>query len=313
MYQSRLITSLFLIIYLSKFHRVHFALLGPSGCGKTTVLRLIAGLDSVDTGTIHLGENNITNQPIYLRRINTVFQQYALFPHLSVFENVAYSLRIKKISEPIIREKVFAVLKSVRLAGREFKPIHSLSGGQQQRVALARAMVNEPDVLLFDEPLAALDLNLREQMLLELIELQDKIKTTFVYVTHDQTEALTVADKMAIMNEDGKIEQIGSPKEIYEFPATRFVANFVGKTNIVEGILKEENGALCIEIADLGNFAVYSPMRKLWMSNGNRVYLSLRPEKIFISKKNMQDLQIISLLKLLILFTMDALRNIWWL
>lgn len=262
-----------------------FALLGPSGCGKTTLLRLIAGLESVDSGTISLGDENITYQPIYRRRINTVFQQYALFPHLSVFENVAYSLRLKQLSEITIKEKVFSVLKSVRLAGREFKAIQSLSGGQQQRVALARAMVNEPDVLLFDEPLAALDLNLREQMLLELIDLQDKIKTTFVYVTHDQTEALTVADRMAIMNEDGRIEQIGTPKEIYEFPLTRFVANFVGKTNILEGTLSLENEALFFEVNGLGRFQVYAPIRKSWMVQGSQLFLSLRPEKILISKK----------------------------
>lgn len=262
-----------------------FALLGPSGSGKTTLLRLIAGLEAVDSGTIYLGDENITYQPIYKRRINTVFQQYALFPHLSVFENVAYSLRLKHLSEVTIKEKVFSVLKSVRLAGREFKAIQSLSGGQQQRVALARAMVNEPDVLLFDEPLAALDLNLREQMMLELIDLQDKTKTTFVYVTHDQTEALTLADRMAIMNEDGQIEQIGTPKEIYEFPVSRFVANFVGKTNILEGTLVVEGDLLSVESSSLGHFSVYASTRKNWMVHGSQAFMSIRPEKILISKK----------------------------
>jgi spermidine/putrescine transport system ATP-binding protein len=266
-----------------------FALLGPSGCGKTTMLRLIAGLEAVDSGTIHLGETNITHQPIYKRRINTVFQQYALFPHLSVFENVAYSLRLKGLEEESVKKKVFSVLRSVRLGRHEFKPIQSLSGGQQQRVALARAIVNEPDVLLFDEPLAALDLHLREQMLLELIDLQDKLKTTFVYVTHDQSEALTVADKMAIMNDDGEIEQIGTPKEIYEFPASRFVATFVGKTNIIHGILKIHEDNFSLDVAKLGEFDVYSPVRKSWMGEGANIFMSLRPEKILISKKEHED------------------------
>jgi len=261
-----------------------FALLGPSGCGKTTMLRLIAGLETVDAGTIHLGEKNITHQPIYKRRINTVFQQYALFPHLSVFENVAYPLRLRGLSEETVEKRVLAVLRSVRLGRHEYKPIQSLSGGQQQRVALARAIVNEPDVLLFDEPLAALDLHLREQMLLELIDLQDKLKTTFLYVTHDQSEALTVADKMAIMNDDGEIEQIGTPKEIYEFPASRFVATFVGKTNIVHGTLKITDNNFSLDVTNLDKFDVYTPIRKSWMVDGASIFMSLRPEKILISK-----------------------------
>ncbi len=262
-----------------------FALLGPSGCGKTTLLRLIAGLESVDSGRIYLGDKDITDLPIYKRHINTVFQQYALFPHLSVFENVAYSLRIKGVKEKELRDRVYNVLKIVRLSGFENKRIRSLSGGQQQRVAVARAIVNEPDVLLLDEPLAALDLKLKEQMLVELIDLQDKLKTTFVYVTHDQTEALTVADKMAIMNVNGEIEQIGTPKEIYEFPATRFVATFVGTTNILEGILIRRNGVLEVAVKDLGGFSVFVPKKKDWMVVGSKVIINLRPEKIYISKK----------------------------
>lgn len=266
-----------------------FALLGPSGCGKTTLLRLIAGLEEVDSGRIYLGNKDITYQPIYERKINTVFQQYALFPHLNVFENVAYSLRLKKLKESVIKEKVLSILKTVRLTGHEYKNIRNLSGGQQQRVALARAVVNEPEVLLLDEPLAALDLKLREQMLIELIDLQDKLQTTFVYVTHDQHEALTVADQMAIMNINGRIEQISTPKQIYEFPASSFVAQFVGSTNIFSGILLMEDYGLEVEVEDLAKFKVYSPIERNWMIHGCQLYLSLRPEKIQITRKEKKD------------------------
>jgi spermidine/putrescine transport system ATP-binding protein len=234
-----------------------FALLGPSGCGKTTLLRLLAGLETIDSGKIYLGDEDITTKPIDQRRIHTVFQNYALFPHLNVFENIAYSLRIRGVKD--VSERVHGLLSIVQLKGHEKKFIHSLSGGQQQRVALARAIINEPEVLLLDEPLAALDPKLKEEMLIELIDLQDKLGTTFVYVTHDQLEALTVADKMAIMNVDGMVEQIGTPKEIYEFPASRFVANFVGNTNFLEGMVP-----------------------------GGNVFMSIRPEKIKISKSKLE-------------------------
>src|SRR3989304_8889275 len=194
-----------------------FALLGPSGSGKTTILRLIGGFEQPDKGSVFLGDEDITNLPINERRVNTVFQQYALFPHMNVFDNVAYSLRIRHVDKETIEKKVHRVLKAVHLEKQIYKTIEQLSGGQQQRVALARAIINEPQVLLLDEPLAALDLKLRERMLIELIDLQSKLKTTFVYVTHDQFEALTVADYMAIMNDDGYIEQIGTPTAIYEF------------------------------------------------------------------------------------------------
>lgn len=266
-----------------------FALLGPSGCGKTTLLRLIAGLERVDSGRIFLGDEDITHVPTYERRfINTVFQQYALFPHLNVFENVAYSLRLRKVKESVITDKVLSILKAVRLHGHAYKHIRNLSGGQQQRVALARAIVNEPVVLLLDEPLAALDLKLREQMLIELIDLQDKLRTTFIYVTHDQSEALTVADKMAIMNVNGRIDQIGTPKEIYEFPASRFVANFVGNTNIMEGVLHIKDETYEVSIDNVGSFFVWSPTEKPWMISGTRLFLSVRPEKIYITKKQQE-------------------------
>lgn len=262
-----------------------FALLGPSGCGKTTLLRLIGGLEKADEGKIFLGDEDITHRPINQRPINIVFQSYALFPHLNVFENVAYSLKLKQLPKIVIEQKVFKILEAFHLENHIYKLPSQLSGGQQQRVAIARAIVNEPDVLLLDEPLAALDFKLREKMLIELIELQDKLKTTFVYVTHDQFEALTVADQMAIMNHRGEIEQIGTPKEIYEFPHSSFVAKFVGTTNIFQGVLKNLEGEPEIEIPDLGTFKIYIPQKKPWMQEGKEIFLSVRPEKIFITKK----------------------------
>ncbi len=261
-----------------------FALLGPSGCGKTTLLRLIAGLETLDSGKIYLGDEDITHLPIYKRRINTIFQNYALFPHLTIFENVAYSLRLKSLKQEIIEEKVKEALKTVRLSGFEQKMPQTLSGGQKQRVAIARAIVNEPDVLLLDEPLAALDLKLREEMLIELINLQFKLKTTFVYVTHDQNEALTVSDQMTIMNKRGAIEQIGTPKQIYEFPVSSFVANFVGNTNIIEGILHMTDKGYDVEVEGLGSFGVYVATERFWMIPGCRLLMSIRPEKIEISR-----------------------------
>lgn len=265
-----------------------FALLGPSGSGKTTLLRLIGGFETVESGKIFLGTEDITHTPIHSRKINTVFQNYALFPHFNVFDNIAYSLYLKKIDPVVIKEKVTKMLKAMHLEAHAYKSIEQLSGGQQQRVALARAMINEPEVLLLDEPLAALDFKLREKLLIELIELQDKLKTTFIYVTHDQLEALTVADQMAIMNHNGEIEQIGTPKEIYEFPISSFVAQFVGSTNILKGMLHfgQEDS---MHIEQLGDFKVFIPEKKEWMSKGNPVLMSIRPEKILITKKSVHN------------------------
>lgn len=262
-----------------------FALLGPSGCGKTTLLRLMAGLEKADSGAIYLGTQEITNWPIHKRPINIVFQNYALFPHLDVFDNVAYSLKLTKTKKEEIERRVIKILEAFHLEKHIYKLTSQLSGGQQQRVALARAIVNEPDVLLLDEPLAALDFKLRERMLIELIELQDKLKTTFVYVTHDQFEALTVADQMAIMNHKGEIEQIGTPKEIYEFPVSSFVAKFVGSTNLFQGTLKQEGNESEIEIEELGTFKIALPQKRDWIKAGCSLLMSIRPEKIFISKK----------------------------
>ena len=261
-----------------------FVLLGPSGSGKTTLLRLIGGFETVDKGRIFIGKQDITYMPINERRVNTVFQQYALFPHMNVFENVAYSLRIRKIPFSIIEQRVKEVLEKVHLGKHIRKDISQLSGGQQQRVALARAIINEPDVLLLDEPLAALDLKLREQMLVELMDLQYELKTTFVYVTHDQFEALTVATQMAIMNTQGMIEQIGTPKEIYEFPISTFVAKFVGTTNIFSGVLRLGLGDPRLEIDGLGVLPIPLLKNQNWVADGVTAYMSIRPEKIKMSK-----------------------------
>lgn len=265
-----------------------FALLGPSGCGKTTLLRLIAGLDRPDSGKILLDGEEITDRPINRRPFKMVFQNYALFPHLNVFENIAYSLRLMGLSLSLIREKVEKLAESFHLSQHLHKFPKQLSGGQQQRVALARAIVNEPSVLLLDEPLAALDFKLREKMLIELIDLQDKLKTTFIYVTHDQFEALTVADQMAIMNPRGGIEQIGTPKEIYEFPLTSFVAKFVGTTNLLGGHLRDLESHPTIEISSLGSFAIDLTHRKSWMTENSSALMSIRPEKILITKKEVE-------------------------
>ena len=262
-----------------------FALLGPSGCGKTTILRLIAGFERVDSGAIYLGNTDITNVEIHKRRVNSVFQNYALFPHLDVFDNVAYGLAIRNVASDIIKEKVIKVLHKVHMQGHIHKAINQLSGGQKQRVALARAIINEPDVLLLDEPLAALDLKLREKVLIELINLQEELEITFIYVTHDQFEALTVADQIAIMNMDGEIEQIATPKQIYEFPVSSYVAKFVGSTNILKGTLHFKDEGAFIALPELGEFSVMIPEKKTWMVEGREVVMSLRPEKIWIGKK----------------------------
>lgn len=263
-----------------------FALLGPSGCGKTTLLRLIGGFESVTSGSIYMGDEEITHVPTNRRRINTVFQQYALFPHLTVFENVAYGLRVTGQPKDQIAGRVLKVLRSVHLENHANKNIKQLSGGQQQRVAIARAVVNEPEVLLLDESLAALDFNLREKMLIELMELQEKLQITFMYVTHDQMEALTVADQMAIMNHDGEIEQIGTPKEIYEFPASSFVAKFVGNTNLIQGVYQTIDGVAYVHAPDLGLFQVYTQQPREFIS-GAPVLMSIRPEKIMVSTRTL--------------------------
>ena len=214
-------------------------LLGSSGCGKTTTLRLIAGFLEPNSGKVLLKGEDITGVPPYKRPVNTVFQKYALFPHLNVFENVAFGLRLKKLPEETIRPKVLEMLETVGLRGFERRSINQLSGGQQQRVAIARSLVNQPRVLLLDEPLGALDLKLRKEMQLELKRLQREMNITFVYVTHDQEEALTMSDTVVVMNK-GNIQQIGSPQDIYNEPRNAFVAKFIGDSNIVDGIMEKD-------------------------------------------------------------------------
>lgn len=211
-------------------------LLGPSGCGKTTLLRIIAGFESPTEGNVFILGEDMTDVPPYKRPINTVFQRYALFPHLNVFKNVAYGLKVKKTDKNTIKEKVEAALKLVGLEGYDKRNVTSLSGGQQQRVAIARALVCEPSVLLLDEPLGALDLKMRKEMQSELIAMHKRLGITFIYVTHDQEEALTMSDVVVVMN-DGVIQQIGTPQNIYDEPANAFVANFIGESNIISGIM----------------------------------------------------------------------------
>jgi spermidine/putrescine transport system ATP-binding protein len=267
------------------------AIVGASGSGKSTLMNILGCLDQPSSGIYKIAGQEVgqldSDALAKLRReyFGFIFQHYHLVPHLSALQNTEIPAVYAGIDKASRRTHAQELLKRLGLGDRmEYLP-NQLSGGQQQRVALARAIINEPEVLLLDEPLAALDLKLRERMLLELIELQDTLKTTFVYVTHDQFEALTVADLMAIMNQDGEIEQVGTPKQVYEFPVSTFVAKFVGTTNIFQGILQLKDGKQAIAIEGLGELEVIVPQDKRWIAHGNPVFMSLRPEKIEISKK----------------------------
>jgi len=258
-----------------------YSLLGPSGCGKTTLLRIIAGFEEPTGGAVLLDGRDVLPIAANKRPVNTVFQTYALFPHLTVFENVAFPLRLKKLPENKVREKVQEFLELVKLPKEGKKLPAQLSGGQKQRVAIARALINEPSVLLLDEPLSALDAKLRQHMLIELDSIHDKIGITFIYVTHDQQEALSVSDRVAVMNE-GEVVQIGTPFEIYESPATPFVAHFIGETNYLSGKVAEIIGGkhARVEFPDVGTLIVYQDKP---LSVGNSVKVTIRPEKIRIS------------------------------
>ncbi|GHV78890.1 spermidine/putrescine import ATP-binding protein PotA [Spirochaetia bacterium] len=264
-----------------------FSLLGPSGCGKTTLLRIIAGFETPDTGALTFDETDVLSLPPNRRQANTVFQNYALFPHLTVFENVAFPLRIRKAGNAEIETKVRDYLKLVQLEGHAHKKPNQLSGGQKQRVAIARALINEPRVLLLDEPLSALDAKLRQHMLIELDQIHDKIGITFIYVTHDQEEALSVSDRIAVMNQ-GDVLQVGTPHEIYESPATDFVAKFIGETNLFDGEIlsvtpiQKVEGEYMVELAipELGTIKVTTVDE---VKSGQRVSFTIRPEKVLIS------------------------------
>jgi spermidine/putrescine transport system ATP-binding protein len=254
-----------------------FALLGPSGCGKTTTLRMIAGLEEPTDGTIRLGEADITHLRPYKRPVNTVFQSYALFPHLSVLENVAFGLRRRKVAD--VEKQVREMLDLVQLAAMADRRPAQLSGGQQQRVALARALINRPQVLLLDEPLGALDLKLRRQMQIELKRIQTEVGITFVHVTHDQEEAMTMADTIAVMNR-GVIEQMGDPLDLYEHPRTTFVSNFLGRANLVAGRIVEMNGPTVV--LDAHGARLRAAASRAPATTGD-VWVGVRPEKVFLS------------------------------
>ena len=254
-----------------------FALLGPSGCGKTTTLRMIAGLEEPTAGSIHLGETDITTTKPYQRPINTVFQNYALFPHLTIFENIAFGLRRR--GQKDFKEAVDKVLNLVELPHLAQRKPTQLSGGQQQRIALARAIVNRPALLLLDEPLGALDLKLRRQMQIELKWIQKEVGLTFVHVTHDQEEAMTMADTIAVMNE-GQIEQMGSPADLYDNPETAYVANFLGQSNLIKGTISGNDGDSLV--VDLYGQKISLPKSRSHAID-NSTYAGIRPEKFRIS------------------------------
>ena len=274
-----------------------YSLLGPSGCGKTTLLRILAGFEQPDSGRVFLDGRDITRLPPNMRRVNTVFQNYALFPHLSVRDNIAFGLRIARKSRQEIDREVDAMLDLIQMHGHEHKKPNQISGGQKQRVAIARALVNHPQVLLLDEPLAALDLKLRQHMQIELDLIHDQVGITFLYVTHDQGEAMSLSDRIAVMNE-GRIEQIDAPAKVYEAPRTSFVAAFIGDTNFFDGIVAEpleKNNSLAglfsaavdkdysrLHIEDFPDLECYNDKQ---IKQGEHVFLSIRPEKFRISRE----------------------------
>ena len=264
--------------------------LGPSGCGKTTCLRLISGFENPSTGEVFIAGKNVTHDPPYRRSVNQVFQSYALFPHLSVYENISFGLRMQKLSASDIKRRVDRVVEMTSLQEFADRKPAQLSGGQRQRVALARAVVCEPKVLLLDEPLSALDAKLRTQMRAELKQLQKRLGITFVFVTHDQEEALTMSDRIAVIS-CGRVEQIGTVNEIYYRPATRFVATFIGETNIVEAEIVDK-GADVIHCQIEGGMTL--AVRAGTPAAGNNVLLSLRPEKIRLYRSRPQGQNVFS-------------------
>jgi spermidine/putrescine transport system ATP-binding protein len=260
-----------------------FALLGPSGCGKTTTLRMVAGLEEPTAGTITIGGDDIGRLKPYKRPVNTVFQNYALFPHLNIFENVAFGLRRRGVKD--VKGQVDDMLELVELSGYAKRRPAQLSGGQQQRVALARALINRPRVLLLDEPLGALDLKLRRQMQIELKRIQTEVGITFIHVTHDQEEAMTMADTVAVMNK-GVIEQLGPPAELYDNPATTFVSNFLGQSNLVKASVVDNHGDVLV--VDVHGTRVAAPVARARRTEG-QVWVGVRPEKVFLGAAGVDE------------------------
>ncbi|MGE4481901.1 ABC transporter ATP-binding protein [Acidocella sp.] len=257
-----------------------FSLLGPSGCGKSTTLSMIGGFETPTSGAIYLGGDDVSRQPPYKRDVNTVFQSYALFPHLDIFENVAFGLRRKGLSKSEVEKRVTEMLELVDLTSFTKRKPGQLSGGQAQRVAVARALVNKPKLLLLDEPLGALDLKLRKQMQIELKRIQSEIGITFLFVTHDQEEAMAMSDRLAVMSK-GKIEQVGTPAEVYDHPATEFVASFLGASNLIPGIVAESGtDSVLVKLED--GALVKLPASALRAKAGDSVKIGVRPEKFHI-------------------------------
>ncbi len=266
-----------------------FSLLGPSGCGKTTTLRMIGGFEMSTAGDILIGGEVQGFKPPFRRPVNTVFQSYALFPHMTIFQNVAFGLQMQKVAKDKITQRVRAMLGLVQLPGMESRKPDQLSGGQQQRVALARALINQPKVLLLDEPLGALDLKLRKAMQLELKALQQRVGITFIYVTHDQEEALTMSDRIAVMHA-GKILQLGAPEDIYEQPANRFVADFIGETNFMEGKVSEIHDKRVI--VNIDDRVPVRLLRTREVRVGQVVTVAVRPEKLSVSMEKKREVDI---------------------
>ena len=264
-----------------------FSLLGPSGCGKTTSLRMIAGFELPTSGEVLIHGKAMGKTPPYQRPVNTVFQSYALFPHMTIFDNVAFGLQMKGVNKADVAPRVTEALVMVRLPGYENRKPKQLSGGQQQRVALARALVNRPEVLLLDEPLGALDLKLRKEMQLELKTLQREVGITFIYVTHDQEEALTMSDRIGVMNK-GKLLQLGNSSDIYESPNCRFVADFIGDTNFINGKIKAQQGRV-VDVV-VGNDLVLRADCETALSVGTEVSVAVRPEKMHVNRTGVESL-----------------------
>nr|WP_312288784.1 ABC transporter ATP-binding protein [Clostridium chromiireducens] len=285
---NHVVRDLFIDIKKGEF----LTMLGPSGCGKTTTLRMIAGFETPTSGSIYIEGEEVQNTEPYEREVNTVFQNYALFPHMTIYDNLAFGLSVKKVNKAEIKQRVTEILELVQLVGFENRKPDQLSGGQKQRVAIGRALINRPKVLLLDEPLGALDLKLRKQMQFELKRLQKKLGITFIYVTHDQEEALTMSDRIAIMY-GGDLEQIGTPKEIYEKPKSKFVADFIGESNIFYGVAnKLGNDVLKVKLEN-GDAIVLDSQ----VMDNEIIYVLVRPENIRLSKEPVEGFTLVGKVK----------------